>query len=51
MLDILENNKKAGKELIEVEGDTLRLNFHSGQWRAWNSTKRFVAVVAGTQSG
>lgn len=39
-------------DLTEVTKDgTLRLNFHPGQWRAWQSTKRFVAVLAGTQSG
>lgn len=30
---------------------TLRLHFHPGQVRAWESRKRFVAIVAGTQSG
>ncbi len=29
----------------------LRLNFHVGQRRAWDSTARFVCVIAGTQSG
>lgn len=29
----------------------MRLNFHLGQWRAWNSEKRFIAVLAGTQGG
>ncbi|MCC6457267.1 MAG: terminase [Caldilineaceae bacterium] len=29
----------------------LELHFHAGQWRAWDSQKRFVAVLAGTQSG
>lgn len=24
---------------------------HCGQWRAWNSKKRFVCIIAGTQSG
>jgi len=24
---------------------------HRGQWRAWNSTRRFIGVIAGTQSG
>jgi hypothetical protein len=24
---------------------------HAGQWRAWQSEKRFIAVIAGTQSG
>lgn len=29
----------------------LHLHQHRGQWRAWQSTKRFVVVLAGTQSG
>jgi len=29
----------------------VRYNFHPGQWRAWNSDARFVAILAGTQSG
>lgn len=29
----------------------LRYNFHSGQWRAWNSEARFVLLLAGSQSG
>lgn len=29
----------------------LRYNFHAGQVRAWNSPKRFVLVLAGTQGG
>jgi hypothetical protein len=29
----------------------LRFNFHPGQWRAWQSLKRFILVLAGTQSG
>lgn len=29
----------------------LRFHFHPGQWRAWSSAKRFVAVLAGTQGG
>jgi hypothetical protein len=35
----------------EVEGGKLRLNFHPGQRKAWESEKRIVAVIAGTQSG
>lgn len=30
---------------------SLILNFHSGQDRAWNSIRRFVAMLAGTQGG
>ncbi|MFW6184449.1 MAG: terminase [Chloroflexota bacterium] len=33
-----------------VDGE-LRLQFHKHQWQAWDSTKRFVLVLAGTQSG
>jgi hypothetical protein len=32
-------------------GRGLRYNFHAGQMRAWHSPKRFVLVLAGTQSG
>jgi hypothetical protein len=43
-------------ELIEDVTDAagrrgLRYHFHDGQRRAWASTKRFVLVLAGTQSG
>ena len=31
--------------------NTLRLNLHEGQRRVWNSTARFVFMIAGTQSG
>ncbi len=42
----------ASPELVEVRPDGgLRLNFHEGQKRAWKSTARFVAVLAGTQGG
>jgi hypothetical protein len=30
---------------------SLNLHLHAGQWQAWQSTKRIVAIVAGTQSG
>ncbi len=29
----------------------LSLDFHPGQWRAWDSNRRFVFVTAGTQGG
>ena len=29
----------------------LRFHFHPGQWRAWESTKRIVCVLAGTRAG
>ncbi len=39
-------------DIYEITPDgRLRLHFHPGQLRAWNSKKRFVAIVAGTQSG
>lgn len=39
-------------DLAEVTSDgRLRLHFHEGQQRAWDSTARFIAVLAGTQSG
>lgn len=34
-----------------IDGVRLRLNFHPGQYKAWQSTKRFIAVIAGSQSG
>lgn len=39
------------RELVEIKGDRLKLHFHPGQWRAWQSKKRFVTVLAGTQGG
>lgn len=39
------------REFFTREGAELRYNFHAGQARAWRSTKRVVAVVAGAQSG
>jgi hypothetical protein len=38
----------------EVDGETkhgVRFNFHPGQEKAWDSTKRVVSIVAGSQSG
>src|SRR5690606_16041801 len=29
----------------------LSLDFHPGQWDAWDSAKRFIFVIAGTQGG
>lgn len=37
--------------LATVDGSRMRLHLHPGQQRAWRSTKRFVAVIAGSQSG
>ena len=40
------------REFLEVtENGQLRRNFHVGQWRAWESLRRFVVVLAGTQGG
>lgn len=39
------------RQLYEVEDGKVRLYFHSGQYRAWTSRRRFVFVIAGTQGG
>jgi hypothetical protein len=38
-------------EIYQRTGDRLDLLFHRGQWRAWESDRRFVFVLAGTQGG
>lgn len=38
-------------DFYDRDGGKLRVRFHSGQYRAWNSRKRFVLVLAGSQSG
>ena len=39
-------------DLIEWTDDgAMRVNFHPGQIRAWDSLKRFVCVFSGTQGG
>jgi hypothetical protein len=38
-------------QLSEVNGERLTFHFHPGQWRAWQSERRFILVLAGTQSG
>jgi len=38
-------------ELVELVGNKLRLNFHPGQSRAYDSDRRFTWIIAGTQSG
>ena len=39
-------------DLIEWTDDGgMRVNFHPGQIRAWDSLKRFVCVFSGTQGG
>lgn len=37
--------------LYEVDDGTLRLFFHQGQQRAWDSYRRFIFILAGTQGG
>lgn len=37
--------------LYEQEGEDLFFNFHAGQLQAWDSLKRFIFVLAGTQGG
>jgi hypothetical protein len=39
------------RDLYEISGGEIKLNFHAGQWKAWESTRRFVTVLAGTQGG
>lgn len=34
-----------------TEDGGLELHFHAGQWQAWDSRKRFIVVLAGTQGG
>ena len=38
-------------DLCEVVNYRLKLHFHKGQVKAWNSTARYVVVLAGTQGG
>lgn len=38
-------------ELHSIANDKLSLHFHPGQSRAWDSTKRFIWMLAGTQAG
>lgn len=38
-------------DLYERDGSKLRYHLHPGQTRAWDSTRRFVFVISGTQSG
>jgi len=45
-------NKTAVPQPYHIKPDGgLSLDFHRGQWRAWDSTARFVVVLAGTQGG
>jgi hypothetical protein len=38
-------------ELLHVQNGKLTINLHPGQTRAWESKRRFVFIIAGTQSG
>jgi hypothetical protein len=42
---------KKPTDLYTVEDGKLRFHLHQGQLKAWNSKKRFVLVLAGTQGG
>lgn len=36
-------------DLLELNGaGEIEFNPHRGQWEAWNSVARFIAVIAGT---
>src|SRR5579859_6492837 len=37
--------------LYDVASDAVALNFHEGQMRTWESEKRIVAMIAGSQGG
>lgn len=39
------------RNLWRIDGDQLALDLHPGQTRAWQSQRRFVFVLAGTQGG
>jgi hypothetical protein len=41
----------SSQDLKRVEGGRVRLTLHAGQTRAWDSSRRFVFVIAGTQGG
>src|SRR5512139_2337207 len=38
-------------DLWAVHGDQIDVTPHPGQWRAWRSSRRFIAMLAGTQGG
>ena len=42
---------KKNKQLVEITNGKVSLNFHEGQAKAWNSKRRFIFVIAGTQGG
>lgn len=37
--------------LYRIEGGKLRLSLHPGQAEAWQSERRFILMLAGTQGG
>jgi hypothetical protein len=39
------------QELATLTDGRIDFRPHRGQWKAWNSTKRFVCILAGTQGG
>ena len=43
--------EKAPPLFREIKSSKLRLNFHPGQSRTWDSAARFVFMMAGTQGG
>lgn len=43
--------KPKAREIYEIENDKVILKFHEGQLKTWNSDKRFVFMIAGTQGG
>jgi hypothetical protein len=38
-------------DLLHVDDGKLTVNLHAGQTKAWDSQRRFVFIIAGTQSG
>lgn len=46
-----ELSSSASAHPYAVENGEIVLRFHRNQWRAWDSPRRIVAVIAGTQSG
>ncbi len=43
--------KEPLEQLIDINGEVLEQNFHPGQWQVWESKKRFIFMLAGTQGG
>jgi hypothetical protein len=41
----------AQHDLVEFGDGAMKVRMHPGQLRAWDSKKRFVAVLAGAQGG